>query len=148
MTERIRKQSVRSMRLFNLSMYKKDDSNDLHSKFRSTLKNSPRMEELKDFMEKEFSSENAEFLTEVKMFKTLNSTKNVKEWFISKIYNTYINVDSEKQINILSKVREDIEDKMESGSVSNIIFDHAVKDIEHLIMNDTFTRFLSYKKEK
>jgi len=151
MNSRVRKKSTRSLRLFNLSMYKEVDDNDIKNmtkKFRSTMKDSPRKQEFEEFMKKEFSSENSDFLREVNMLKTLKSTIDMKEWFTHKIYNTYIDVDSDRQINIFSEVREDIEKEIQSGSKDDRIFDQAVKDIEHLIMNDTFTRFLSYKKEK
>lgn len=102
---------------------------------------------LKKFVDKEFSSENFNFLSELhELYKNQKNGKKVDEKILDKIYQKYViynpKDDENTQVNLKGDVREQLKAAKEKGPLTLEDFAGAVKEILGLVQSDTIPRFL------
>ncbi|MBN3316139.1 RGS4 protein, partial [Atractosteus spatula] len=94
------------------------------------------------FLKSEFSDENIEFWMACEEYKkTTSQTKLASK--AKKIYDLYIAVESEKEVNLDSSTREETRKNIEDPKIT--CFDEAQKKIFLLMEKDSYRRFLKSK---
>ncbi|MBN3302280.1 RGS4 protein, partial [Amia calva] len=94
------------------------------------------------FLKSEFSEENIEFWASCEEYKrTMSQTKRAAK--AKKIYEQYVAVESEKEVNLDSSTREETKRNLEDPTASS--FDEAQRKIFLLMEKDSYRRFLKSK---
>nr|XP_014343142.1 PREDICTED: regulator of G-protein signaling 4-like [Latimeria chalumnae] len=95
-----------------------------------------------DFLRSEFSQENIEFWMACEDYKKTKSPAKLGDK-AKKIYEEFISVQAEKEVNLDSSTREETSKNMQDPTLS--CFDNAQKKIFTLLEKDSYHRFLKSK---
>ncbi len=100
------------------------------------------------FVESEFSSENLEFWEELHTFRSrfrpdakgATASEEMRQ-SAQKIYDEFVKVGSEQEMNLTKRIRQKISDSIAGGRCDYLLFVDAQREIEDLMSRDTFMRF-------
>ncbi|RWS20753.1 regulator of G protein signaling-like protein 1, partial [Leptotrombidium deliense] len=92
----------------------------------------------KAFLAREFSAENIEFWLACEDYKMTRQSKLASK--AKKIFDNFIAVRSPKEVNLASKVRDEVEQNLTNPEKT--IFDVAQRKIQSLLESDSYCRFL------
>lgn len=96
---------------------------------------------LLEFCKKQYCQENIYFLLDIEKLKNLQNNKEATN-LCRRIYKKYIVEDSEMELNLPYKMRNEIKKTSMNGDNYDIkMFDNAVKHIEHILKTDTIPKF-------
>jgi hypothetical protein len=118
-----------------------DKSLEIRIKLHEIIEDPLLFEPFKDFCKKECSLENILFYEKVEKFKRpKNKEKKIEE--AMRIYDSFLKADGQFQLNVNKEDVENIEKTLfETYQITNEIFDPILKNLELLVINDTFIRF-------
>jgi hypothetical protein len=122
-----------------------DDSNTTHfTKFAFTLllEIDAKSDIFHQFSQFERANENLEFRREVFKFKQIPiQDKSKLSKFAKTIWDEFGKEDARRCINIPAQVRTKLESKITENKIDHSIFDHAVKEVDQMLVQGPFPRF-------
>lgn len=90
-------------------------------------------------LEAEYSTENIMFWKEVQVYKSL--TDDERKEAARRICDLYLTPSSEREINIIGKLKSKILDKVSNGDYSRSLFTECQLEVIHIMETDSFKRF-------
>ncbi|KAJ6250673.1 diflavin flavoprotein a 2-related [Anaeramoeba flamelloides] len=139
---RIKKENFSSTRSSDNFKKLKNDPLTIIPNLHSLINLKDGLELFRKFLVQEFSEENLDFWLEIDNYKKMKNGHPNQIDVAKHIYDDFISYGSPQEININHKNRVKITDLIRDKKIYNDMFDDAQKEIDSLLVRDSFPRFI------
>ena len=120
---------------------KEDLKQNKKSSFDHYMEHPQALQVFKEYLVTELALENLLFMQQIREYQSANDPKKAGN-IIKEVQASFINANSEYEINITSGTRKRLLEKVKTGSIDKDLFDEAAKEVVQMLKSDVFPRFV------